>query len=322
MEREIMDSRTSLSSFAEGLAARWSSGAGVGSDAHVVDQLIAERSTNLSRHPLWPLIRPALLKFLHYNQAVAMADEIAELSGWDAMSYLSALLSLKITVSGIGNIPASSGFILAPSHPTGIADGIAVFDLLKTVRPDMAIFANRDALRVADGFRDIIIPVEWRQGEKSHAKSRDTLETTARAFASNKAIVLFPSGRIAYWHEGVLTERAWQPSIVSLARRYHYPVVPARITARNSGLFYFLSKYSTELRDMTVFHELLNKKGRAFSITIGKPIPSDVLDGDPVEVAARLQRHTVHGLAENPDAEFVPGSGLLPVNGERMPAGR
>lgn len=299
-----MDSRTTPSSFTEVFGGRWAGSGTAGGEAHIIDQLITERSTGLSRHPLWPAMRPMLLKFLHYRQALAMANDIAGMSGWDAFSYLSALLSLDVTVKGSENIPTSTGFILAPCHPTGIADGIAVFDTLKALRPDMAVFANRDALRVAPGFRDLIIPVEWRQGEKSHAKSRDTLEMTARAFAANKAIVLFPSGRIAFWNEGVLTERPWQTSVVSLARRYRYPVIPARITARNSGLFYFLSKYSTELRDMTIFHELLNKKRRAFSITIGKPIAAEALDGEPADVAARLQQHTVHGLAKNPDAEF------------------
>jgi putative hemolysin len=299
-----MDSRTPPSSLTETLGARRFRSASAGDEAHIIDQMIAERSTTLSRHPLWPVMRPLVLRFLHYRQAVEMANDVAEMSGWDAMSYLSALLSLEVTVNGIENLPARSGFLLAPSHPTGIADGIAVFDALKAVRPDMAIFANRDALRVAPGFRDLLIPVEWRQGEKSHAKSRDTLEMTARSFASNKAIVLFPSGRIAYWNEGVLTERPWQTSLVTLARRYRYPVVPAHIASRNSGLFYLLSKYSTELRDMTIFHELLNKKGRSFSITIGKPIEADALEGEPVDVTNRLQQHTVYALAENPDAEF------------------
>ena len=298
-----MDSRTTPSSFAETLDAELAA-PGTATGGHIVDQMLAERTTTLSKHPLWWLMRPVLLKVLHYRQALAMADDLSELTGWEAMSYLSALLSLEVAVEGAENLPAAGGFILAPSHPTGIADGIAVFDMLKAVRRDIAIYANRDAQRVAPGFRDIVIPVEWRQGEKSHAKSRDTLELTARAFAAGKAIVLFPSGRIAYWHEGALTERPWQPSLVSLARRYRYPVVPARITARNSGLFYLLSKYSTDLRDMTIFHELLNKKGRAYSITVGRPVPSEALEGDPTEVALRLQQHTVVGLAADRNAVF------------------
>jgi len=279
---------------------------------HVIDQLIAERTTLISKHPLWPLIRPLLVRFLHYKQAVAMADQIARLDGWRAFELISNLLSLDITLKGMSNLPVSGGFILAPNHPTGIADGIAIFDSLKAVRPDMTIFANRDALRVSPGFRDMIIPVEWRSGEKSYGKSRDTLEMTARAFAENRAVVLFPSGRLAFWNEGRLTERPWQNSVVSLARRYNYPVIPTHISARNSGLFYFLSKHSTEIRDMTLFHELLNKKGQKFAITVGRPITPDQLDGDPGEVAAALQEHTAIRMATDPDAVFAPAARLLP----------
>ncbi len=298
-----MDLRTMTSSIASLSRGRGLSGA-FGGAPHVVDQLISERTTGLATHPLWPYVRPALYRFLHYGQAVRMADRIAPMSGWDALAFISELLSLEICARGLDNLPKSGAFILAPSHPTGIADGIAVFDTLKAARPDMAIFANRDALRVTPGFRDMIIPVEWRAGEKTHAKSRDTLELTARAFNDGKAVVLFASGRIAYWNEGVLTERPWQNSLVALARRYEVPVVPVNISARNSGLFYLLSKYSNELRDMTLFHELLNKKGKEFLVTIGRPIPPEALHGDAAELTSRLQHHTVTALLENRHAVF------------------
>jgi len=301
-----MDLQTTILSVAGVLGGRILKREAQDTEPHIVDQLISERTIHLSKHPAWPLIRPMLYRFLHYRQAISMADEIAELSGWDAMTYLSQLLSLNVSVRGAENVPANGCFILAPTHPTGIADGIAIFDLMKGLRPDMAIFANRDALRVNPRFRDLIIPVEWRAGEKSHAKSRDTLAMTARAFTEQKAVVLFPSGRIAYWHEDRLTERPWQPSVVALARRYEVPIVPVKLTARNSGLFYFLSKHSTELRDMTLFHELLNKKGRSFDIVVGKPIPPSALgDREPAEVASQLQHHAVEVLAQDAEAEFA-----------------
>lgn len=300
-----MDIHTSLAAFAEILGFRViRRDLSAQATPHVIDQLIAERTTHLSRHPLWPIARPFLYRYFHYREALRLADEIEPMSGADSLEHISRLLAMDMKVTGIENIPTDGCFILAPSHPTGIADGIAVHDLLKKIRPDFAIFANRDTFRVNPRFREVIIPVEWRVNEKSHAKSRDTLEMTARAFSEKKAIVLFPSGRIAYWHEDRLTERPWQTSIVALARRYDVPIVPVNITARNSGLFYLLSRFSTELRDMTLFHELLNKKGFAYSIVVGRKIMPDQIGGDAAEVAARLQHHTVEGLAANPLAEF------------------
>lgn len=281
------------------------SDARAGIRTHIVDQLIAERSLNLARSPLWPMLRPVLLRLFHYRKAVRMADDVRDLSGFEAMEHLGRLLNLHIEIAGLENVPANGTFILAPTHPTGIADGVAIFDALKAVRPDMIFFANRDALRVASGFRDIVIPVEWRAAEKSHSKGRDTLEMTARAFAAARMVVLFPSGRIAYWNEGRLTERPWQSSVVALARRYDCPVVPVNIQARNSGLFYFLSRFSTDLRDITVFHELLNKTGRRYRITIGRPIAAAALVGDATAVTARLQAYAAGQLAADPLAPFA-----------------
>ena len=275
-----------------------------GRNGHIVDQLIAERGGRLVTHPLWPVMRPFLYAGLHYNDAVRLADSIARLSAEESFRHLSGLLRLDVAATGLDRIPRHGGFLMVANHPTGIADGVAVFDLLKDVRPDLAIFANRDAVRVNPRFRDMIIPVEWRETHKSREKTRETLELTNDAVDRGKATILFPSGRIAYWHENRLTERPWKPSAVSLARRYGLPIVPVNIQARNSGLFYWLAKQSTELRDMTVFHELLNKKGCPFRFVIGKTIAPDALDGDPAQVTSALEAHTVKALAENPDAVF------------------
>ncbi|WP_246660404.1 1-acyl-sn-glycerol-3-phosphate acyltransferase [Nitratireductor sp. XY-223] len=278
-----------------------------GQPGHVVDELIAERGQKIVKNPLWPIMRPLLHTVLHYRQAIAFADAIANLPGYDAMEYASNLLNLELHVRNKDRIPESGGFVLVCNHPTGIADGVAVFDLLKDRRPDMMIFANRDALRVNPRYVEMLIPVEWREEYKSNLKARETLRLTNRAVEEGKATVLFPSGRIAYWANGKLNERPWKQSAVGLARRYNLPVLPVHMSARNSGLFYWLSKYSTELRDMTVFHEVLNKKRKTFEFNIGHLIPPERLDGDVATITKSLEHHCVHELADDPDREFVNG---------------
>lgn len=295
----VMDIHSTARAF-DGVATR-----DVLADRHIVDQLIAERGVTLVEHPIWPVIRPFVYKALHYRQAVRMADAVAPMSGVEAFQYVSDLLKLNVTATGKHHLPRDGGFIMVCNHPTGLPDGIALFDMIKDVRDDLVFFANRDAIRVNPRLSDIIIPVEWRAGEKSHAKSRETLVRTNRAFKDGRAIALFPSGRISYWEGKGLKERPWQATGIQLAKRYNVPLVPMHMSGRNSWLFYLLSHRNTELRDMTVFHELLNKKGKSFDITIGAPIDPDSLEGDVQNLTEKLQHHCEHVLKADQDAIFT-----------------
>lgn len=293
------DSTTMFEQFAEAITL-----VSQGQPGHIVDTLIAERGQKIVKHPLWPVMRPFLYSLLRYGKAIEFADAVANMPGFQVFEYLSDVLRLDIRVRNAERIPASGGFILVINHPTGIADGVAVFDLLKHRRPDMMFFANRDAVRVNPRLVEIIIPVEWREEHKSKLKARETLQITNRAVEEQKAAVLFPSGRIAFWANGQLNERPWKTSAVGMARRYGLPVLPVHMKARNSGLFYWFAKWSTELRDMTVFHELLNKKGDCFEFTVGQMIEPAALDGDLTDVTKALEQHTVHALARDADAVF------------------
>jgi putative hemolysin len=276
-----------------------------GQPGHIVDTLIAERGQKIVNNPLWPLMRPFLHIVLRYHKAIEFADDVANMPGFQSFEYLSNVLELDIRVANEERIPASGGFILVSNHPTGIADGVAVFDLLKSRRPDMMFFANSDAIRVNPRFAEMIIPVEWREEHKTKLKTRETLQLTNRAIKEAKATVLFPSGRIAYWANGRLNERPWKTSAVGLARKYNLPILPVHMSARNSGLFYWLARWSTELRDMTIFHELLNKRGDRFEFQIGKLIQPEELEGDLTDVTKALEKLTVHDMASDSDARFV-----------------
>lgn len=273
------------------------------SGRHIVDELIEERGERIIRHPLWPLLKPALYRILHYGRAMTMADDIVGRSGIGVLDYLADLLALDVQTVMPEHIPADGAFILASNHPTGIADGIAVYEALRPVRQDITVFTNRDAIRVNPNLSEVLIPVEWRDQFRSPSKTKETLRQSARAFQDGRAIVIFPSGRIAYWAGG-LRERPWQASAVALARKNQVPILPVHIDARNSGLFYFFATWNTELRDMTVFHELLNKRGKTFRLTFGRPIEPDRLEGDVGERTRKLQAFCEGRLKDDSTATF------------------
>ena len=267
---------------------------------HIVDALIEERAKWLRASPLWPLYKSVLYPLLLYRPAVGMADAIAPLAARGVFDYISDLLSLDVRTEGLHHIPEKGRVLIASTHPTGIPDGVAMFDAIKHRRPDMTFFANRDALRAAPGLEDMVIPVEWVQAKRTAARSRETLEGAIRAFQSEKSVVLFPSGRLAYMDANKqLAEQEWLASVAIFARKYDCPVVPAHIEMRNSWLYYWFWKVNTELRDITLFHELLNKKQKTYRITFGAPIGPEALKGDAKAVAAALREHAM-GLRAAP----------------------
>ena len=84
--------------------------------------------------------------------------------------------------------------------------------------------------------------------------------------------VIFPSGRLAKRRWWSLHERPWMASAAMLARKYGLPVIPLHITARNSALFYLFDRIHPTLRDITLFHEVLNKRHQPYRIAVGAPI--------------------------------------------------
>ncbi|ODT85483.1 1-acyl-sn-glycerol-3-phosphate acyltransferase [Phenylobacterium sp. SCN 70-31] len=273
---------------------------------HIVDVLIAERAPRLSGGPAWPLLRPLLYAMLGYGRARRMADAIAPLPGRAALDHVSDLLALQVTASGLDRVPRTGRLVAICNHPTGIADGVAVFDALKAIRPDICFYANADAHRVSPAFGEVLIPVEWVEAKRTREKTRATLGMTREALEAERCLAIFPAGRLARRQaDGTLADPEWMSSAVSIARKYEAPVLPIHVAGPWSTLFHLFNGVSTELRDITLFHELLNKRGRAFRLTVGPLIAPSALDGDPVEATARLKAYVERDLATDGDAAFA-----------------
>ena len=273
-------------------------------EPHIVDVLIAERAPRLSGSWAWPLVRPALYALLGYRGARAMADRVASLGGRQAMDHASGLLALKLTVRGRERIPAQGRVIVATNHPTGLADGVAVDDVLKPLRPDRIYFANADARRISPSLDEIFIPVEWVEAKRTVHSVRLAVRRAQAALEAEQALVIFPAGRISRRRGGVLADPPWASSALSLARRHHAPVLPIHLAGPPSRLFRLFDHVSPELRDITLFHELLNKHGGAFELTIGPLIPSAAI-ADPAETTARLKTYVEQVLPQHPDQPFA-----------------
>src|SRR6056297_3159668 len=147
-----------------------------------LDPMIAERAPWLFRPTLSARgARHVLDKLLAYERSVEIGTSYIDATVPDIMADLARRIARRVTVEGLENVPRDGRALIVANHPTGIADGIVLQDLLLRRRPDAFYYANADILKVLPPFEDLIVPVEWREDKRTVKKTRETMTLTRKA---------------------------------------------------------------------------------------------------------------------------------------------
>jgi putative hemolysin len=272
---------------------------------HIVDVLIAERAPRLSKTPAWPILRPALYQILGYRKARRFADQIRGLGGAETLAEVSKRLKIHTSVRGLHRLPREGRVVLVSNHPTSVTDGIAIYDAIYPVRPDLRFYINADSVRVAPRLSEVVIPIEWMPHKKTRDHTRETLRRTRDTMENEGALMIFPAGQLAERVKGGgFADTPWAPSAFAIARNYESPILPMHLSGPTSKLFHFFNRFSEELRDVTLFYEMLNKAGGRFDLTVGPLIAPGVLPSDAAESARLMKSYVEDGLARDPDLSF------------------
>ena len=240
-------------------------------ELHPIDQIIEERCPKLMRNKFfWSLVRPTIYKVFKYQTAKNITDDISNKSGYGCFEYLTNLLNFNLEIKNLNNIPKKGPIILAGNHPTGLTDGIVMFEVLKDRRPDYTLYANIDMIKLSKGFEDIIIPVDWNEKNKTAQKSREILKRTKMTLNKGNCLLVFPSSRLSKRVGLKLIERPWLNTIIKLSKKYNAPIIPFHMTGHNSLFYYFLDIFNEELKNISLFSELVNKKSLNIKLLLEK----------------------------------------------------
>ncbi len=266
--------------------------------------MLTERAPHLLRSPFWPLLGPLRDAFFGYQKARRLADAIAPMGGQDALDHISELLHLQVTAHGVPRLPATGACVVVCNHPTGIADGIAVYDALKQMRGDLRFFANADAQRICPGFDEVLIPVVWPAAKRTVRSTKLALRMARESLDEGRVLVIFAAGLMAKHIDGVLQDPPWEQSAVALARKHAVPLVPLHVAGPYSVLFHLFHRISQELRDITLFHEFMNKAGRSFTLHLGDAVEVAALEDTNAVLTARLKHYVERVLPQSPELSF------------------
>lgn len=181
-------------------------------------------------------------------------------------------IEFQIPEEDLKRIPKDGAFITVSNHPLGGIDGVLLLKLLIEKRADYKIIANFLLHRI-EPLKPFIMPVNPFENRKDAKSSVAGIKSALLHLKEGKPLGIFPAGEVSTYKDGKLkVDKPWEEGAVRLIKKAQVPVIPIYFHAKNSSLFYFLSKISDTLRTAKLPSEVISQDGKVIKVRIGKPI--------------------------------------------------
>lgn len=247
----------------------------------------------------------ALKKLLHEADFNAVIAENQHLRGYAFLDKLLNYFNFHYQVSNksYNNIPSEGRLLIVANHPIGTLDGLALVKLIRSVRPDVRIVANR-VLSHMEPLQSIFLPVDVLTDKKA---LKDSYKAMLEALEHEEAVIMFPAGEVSRITPKGIRDGKWQSGFIKLAKKSHCPILPIHIKAKNSALFYSMSTLYKPLGTMLLVKEMFNKKGQEIKFKVGAPVPFSVIEQTQQtnkQLCDRFRKHVLNLGKKNKPALF------------------
>ena len=237
------------------------------------------------------------------------------------VEFLNAILNefqikFEIHEEDLKRLPKDGAYITISNHPLGGIDGLLLLKLMLEKEPNFKIIANFLLHRI-EPMKPYIMPVNPFETHKDAKSSVIGIKETLRHLRDGKPLGIFPAGEVStYKDDKLLVDKPWEEGAIKVIRKAQVPVIPIYFHAKNSRLFYLLSKISDTLRTAKLPSELLTQKDRVIKVRIGKPISvSEQNEYETIESYSEFLRKKTYMLAN----AFEKESKLLTVPSLKLP---
>jgi len=215
--------------------------------------------------------------FLKITRISNMNRRYDKISHLNAPDFLDAVLEqyeidYQIPEEDLRRLPKEGPFITVSNHPLGGIDGIVLLKLMLQNRTDYKVMANF-LLQRFEPIADHIFPVNPFEDRKDVRSSLTGFKNAMLHLRAGSPLGIFPAGEVSTTKEGkAIVDREWEESAIKLIRKAEVPVVPIYFHAKNSKLFYRLSKIADIFRTAKLPSEIYSQRNRPIKVRIGQPI--------------------------------------------------
>ncbi len=246
-----------------------SSNTGLVSAKEVAKAINADRYGFLGTFAGWILMK--VLKISSLNRVYNRNKHLTDLEFLDGLLG-DFQIKFEIPEEDLKRLPKEGPYITVSNHPLGGIDGILLLKLMIEQRSDFKIIANFLLHRI-EPLKPYIMPVNPFEDRKDAASSISGFKNAIMHLRDGHPLGVFPAGEVSTYRDGKLVvDKPWEDAAMKLIQKAEVPVVPIYFHAKNSRLFYRLSKISDTLRTAKLPSELLTQKRRVIKVRIGKQI--------------------------------------------------
>ncbi len=235
------------------------------------------------------LAHPLLRTIGRWSRFDAVDEFLQAHGGLKGFAFVAAALDYlqsryQADPAEVARIPASGRLLIVANHPSGALDALALLDLVGRVRRDVKIVAN-DLLSALEPLSDLLLPVRILGGRPT----TESLEAIHAALEDGQCVIVFPAGEVARLGLRGVTDGRWRRGFLRFARQNAAPVLPVRIEARNSALFYGASALFKPAGTALLAREMFARRARRIALRIGTPLTLPV-EGDPERLLRQVRR--------------------------------
>jgi putative hemolysin len=205
-------------------------------------------------------------KFCRFDEIERFLANHGHLKGQLLVEQALEYLDIRYAVDQIEKsyIPASGRCIVVANHPAGVVDALALLHFIGSVRQDVRILAN-EALSSLGLLDELLIPVDV----FTAGRRRSCMDAVHQALEGEQCVIIFPAGEVSRLRPSGIKDTPWHTGFVRLAAKHNAPIVPVRIKARNSALFYSLSAIYKPLGTLMLPREITARRGTRIEMRIG-----------------------------------------------------
>ncbi len=268
-----------------------------------VDKVLADKNPKLAKM-LPRFIGGYLKRIIHQKELNEAISTNSHLRGLDFLDAILKQFGVKITFSGLENIPTDGRFIVAANHPLGGLDGMSLMWVVGKVNKNI-VFPVNDLLMNLTNLKELFIPIN------KHGSNAGNINIIENTFSSDKAMLYFPAGLCSRWQNGIIQDLEWKKSFITKARKHARDIIPCYIDGRNSYWFYSLAKVrdffkiKANIEMLYLVDEMYKQRNKEIRISFGKPISYTTFDKriKDHEWAQRLKEH-VYKLKRDLSVQF------------------